>query len=657
MSSVSQSTTSTTSNSLDSLTDFGSAQASAYAQALLAGTNVNPAAFKDASFSLLSIIALDKKSEEVETLQAELSRLKVSMTASTTRKSRQRGAGDTVGTSLEHLKERITKDIRALAAMECLWLSDNSFQQPPLLSNPFPSAPDRYASDENLDLYHTYILYTCLHVDYHGPLEGQSLLRKQVQQILSQERSTLVKNVRTAGKDIFFGFPPIVSQAVCMKEYARAREPECLRFLVSPRQVPSVEIRPEDLMPPLKYLDLPPLLFPELDSTRAQEIFRCNFLIQIARCILFRDKAPGRVLALQEGRIESNTVSSNCLARQRNITRTTPGLIATAAILACFVVSGDTVFSEKGAVTGAAYRSRYLKFKLLLEESLGAGEPHTITTFKFWDQQLFAVENGQGEDFEFGSLDERDEDELSKHRRAVMLHTSPASMQASSTGSPTTVHSVSAARPNRTPQSAPTSTSGLPLHPPHTVSISSGQPTLQITPSPSPGVHSEIGERVFTPHLSYMARSSAPIPASQPGSQVFQSLDNEDEGSDTEPDVDVTPVASVAPISRSESPIITLSATPSHCPSANDLVFIEVPATQVMPIDEQQMASGSNDPNLATQPRNSRRDRPSKKGLNSAQPGPGPSTRELVQQSSGPDATAAPPMRSKLRSRANIGKH
>lgn len=58
MSSVSQSTTSTTSNSLDSLTDFGSAQASAYAQALLTGTNVNPAAFKDASFSLLSIVEI-----------------------------------------------------------------------------------------------------------------------------------------------------------------------------------------------------------------------------------------------------------------------------------------------------------------------------------------------------------------------------------------------------------------------------------------------------------------------------------------------------------------------------------------------------------------------------------------------------------------------
>jgi hypothetical protein len=38
-------------------------------------------------------------------------------------------------------------------------------------------------------------------------------------------------------------------------------------------------------MPLLKYLDLPPLLFPELDSTRVQEIFHAEVLIQV--CILF----------------------------------------------------------------------------------------------------------------------------------------------------------------------------------------------------------------------------------------------------------------------------------------------------------------------------------------------------------------------------------
>ncbi|EKM74987.1 hypothetical protein AGABI1DRAFT_132682 [Agaricus bisporus var. burnettii JB137-S8] len=58
MLSISQSTSSTTPHSPDSPTDCSSAQASAYAQALLTGVNVNPAAFKDASIPLSSMIEI-----------------------------------------------------------------------------------------------------------------------------------------------------------------------------------------------------------------------------------------------------------------------------------------------------------------------------------------------------------------------------------------------------------------------------------------------------------------------------------------------------------------------------------------------------------------------------------------------------------------------
>ncbi|KAF7776521.1 hypothetical protein Agabi119p4_4914 [Agaricus bisporus var. burnettii] len=154
-----------------------------------------------------------------------------------------------------------------------------------------------------------------------------------------------------------------------------------------------------------------------------------------------------------------------------------------------------------------------------------------------------------------------------------------------------------------------------------------------------------------------MSRSSAPIPASQPGSQVFLNHDNEDDSVDTEPDSDVTPTASEAPISRCESPTITLSATSSP-PPANDCAIVEPPTTRVDLVGEQPMAPGSNEPNRLKNPR---RGRPPNRGRQSARPGPsGSSTHESVQQGSGLDTTvaaAAPPIRSKLRSRANMGKH
>lgn len=74
----------------------------------------------------------------------------------------------------------MNKDVRVLAVMECLWLSNESFQKPPLLTNPFPSARERHLSDENRDIYHTYLLYSHFHLDYHESLEARSLLRKEV---------------------------------------------------------------------------------------------------------------------------------------------------------------------------------------------------------------------------------------------------------------------------------------------------------------------------------------------------------------------------------------------------------------------------------------------------------------------------------------------
>ncbi|EKM75948.1 hypothetical protein AGABI1DRAFT_131670 [Agaricus bisporus var. burnettii JB137-S8] len=320
---------------------FSHVQASSYVRTVLANPNANHAALREALRTCQ--IALDEKTEETQALQKELSSLKASLTSDSNRaaksgRKRQRGAGNLDGTPLEPVKSRINKDVRVLAAMHFLWLGDNSFQQTPLLSNPFPFAPDRYSSDENLDLYHTYILYSELPHEYYVLLEGSCMLKEEVKYLLLSERSTLVKNIRKVGPEIFFGSPPIVGQAVSLREQTRALE--------------------HDPKPAFKYLELPPILFPDLDTSRAQEIFRSDILIQVARCMLFGEKAPGRAVAYQQGQIARIATSSNCLARQRKINKASPGLIAAAAILASFVLSGDPTFSEKGMETGIAYRSR-----------------------------------------------------------------------------------------------------------------------------------------------------------------------------------------------------------------------------------------------------------------------------------------------------------
>ncbi|KAF7776767.1 hypothetical protein Agabi119p4_5160 [Agaricus bisporus var. burnettii] len=483
---------------------FSHVQASSYVRTVLANPNTNHAALREALRTCQ--IALDEKTEENLVLQKELSSLKASLTSDIQRAAklghkRQRGAKNLDGTPLEPVKTIINKDVRALAAMHFLWLGDNSFQQTPLLSNPFPFAPDRYPPDENLDLYHTYILYSELPHKYHALLEGSCMLKEEIQHLFLLERSTLVKNIRKVAPDIFFGSPPIVGQAVFLREQTRALE--------------------RDPKPAFKYLELPPLLFPELDTSRAQEIFRSDILIQVARCMLFGEKAPGRAVAFKQGQIARIAISSNCLARQRKITKASPGLIAAAAILVSFVLSGDPTFSEKGMETGVTYRSRYFKYKLLLEESQEAGESHTMATFAYWNEQLFGENGSRGESFDFGE-NTADDDEMASHRRAV-LQSQDRSMS--------------------TPHPQPLAS--------HPLSGTSTRTSFPLSTT-------------STPNLSYSSTHRALAHSdAEPGSiHLERENSSEDrDAQDTASDSDVTPPASA--ISWSPNPILATSMTPS----------------------------------------------------------------------------------------------
>lgn len=95
--------------------------------------------------------------------------------------------------------------------------------------------------------------------------------------------------------DIFIGCPSIVAQSVSLWEQTRARECECLHFLIPPSQVPSFSLGPDDPMPSFKYLKLPPILFPELDTSRSQEIFRSDILIQVMYCIVQNSRPVGLI--------------------------------------------------------------------------------------------------------------------------------------------------------------------------------------------------------------------------------------------------------------------------------------------------------------------------------------------------------------------------
>ncbi|KAF7761776.1 hypothetical protein Agabi119p4_9768 [Agaricus bisporus var. burnettii] len=626
-----------------SVDPYNSVAASAYARTLLAASNANPAALREALRSCQ--VALDEKTEEVKALQTELSNLKASLMAEANRgaksgrSKRSRGAGDLKGTLLEGVSKNINKDVRALAAMHFLWLGDGSFQQAPVLSNPFPIVSERYSSDENLDHYHTYILYAELSYAYHDLLQDSSLLKEEVQYLLLSERSTLVRNVRNAALDIFFGCPPIVAQSVYLREQTRAREPECLRFLVPSSQVPSSSIGAGDPKPQLKYLELPPILFPDLDTSRVHEIFRSDILIQ---------KAPGRAVALQQGQIERVAVPPTCLACQRSITKTTPGLIAVAAILASFVISGDPTFSEKGQETGAAYKARYFKYKLLIEESQEAGELHMVATFDYWNQRLFGGNQGNGETFNF----DEDDDEMASYRRAILQTQEPSASAPSS-------------RPARASPALPVAPIGSSVHRlvrSDTTAITLSVPlpatlgTPQATP-PFPESRARVSDR---PSIA-AGSSPALISAPQPGSVHFIG-ENIDEGGDTD---------TTASDSNTTPPVSAISRAPNRAavaapPCDNDRELVQQFHSHLNLIDEQ-LRSDSGAPivpdagledgishfNRAVEPSVApvappRRGRPAGVRMpRSTQEGPGPrlSTRQT--------AEAAPTnVRSRLRNRA-----
>lgn len=211
---------------------------------------------------------------------------------------------------------------------------------------------------------------------------------------------------------------------------------------------------------------------------------------------------------------------------------------------ACFVVSGDKYFSEKGNVTGIAYRTRYFKFKLLLEDSLESGETHTLKTLAFWDQQLFSSGDGLGERFDFS--DSAEVDEMAAYRRAVL-------QSRTSQATPLPNSSVSPLSHNATPQVFSTALgSQSSSHPPIRSNITVIEPSVSFRPP-----------TLQTP-LSAFSASHTPVPANSSALVIAASQPRSNIIADSATDSD----------SDNDHPSPTRSSTPTQQPLVPESPFV-----------------------------------------------------------------------------------
>ncbi|KAG1865547.1 hypothetical protein DFJ58DRAFT_838653 [Suillus subalutaceus] len=166
---------------------------------------------------------------------------------------------------------------------------------------------------------------------------------------VSNARSEMASDVKSCASAIFG-----LNASIFIRGYKRNEDPNCRPLLLSPHG---------------EYTKFAPVLFPRPDNPVPHQLLKTAKLVQVLKVSLF-DKSS---LA------PTGAASSRTKAKIWKLRAITPGMIAAAAVVAIFLLSGDAELTEIGDTTKIPYREYHNFYRQRL--LTGGAWAHQVITF------------------------------------------------------------------------------------------------------------------------------------------------------------------------------------------------------------------------------------------------------------------------------------
>ncbi|KAJ7734208.1 hypothetical protein B0H14DRAFT_3614302 [Mycena olivaceomarginata] len=132
------------------------------------------------------------------------------------------------------------------------------------------------------------------------------------------------------------------------------------------------------------FWDIPFLHGNESRTLDYNELFHHPLLLKVFICIIRGMAAAAKVMEKH-----AQLPKANVMQRMFNIKHTTPGAIASTAVWAIWLFSGDETFSETGDVTGINFYHCFNEYLDKILEGLWRRQKWAQDLFVFWDSHLF----------------------------------------------------------------------------------------------------------------------------------------------------------------------------------------------------------------------------------------------------------------------------
>ncbi|THH15029.1 hypothetical protein EW146_g5393 [Bondarzewia mesenterica] len=287
--------------------------------------------------------------------------------------------------SMTEEEEDISKFGRQFFVIKEMWVEPSIFLQPA------PRMPadseDRYKAPLSIKQGVIADLYSLIPTHLHDMMQNHSSFGKVFQKALSSQCSTIVHRLRLNALKIFGNNN--FSAKWFEVNYDRGAVPELQALL-----------KADTSSPRAPYSALPPIFFPN-EKIDKRNMFKSKVLI--LHITLFSQNSvsvDGSIKALNGG-------GPHTLAHLWGVTSTTPGGIAFAATMACFLLSPDTKLTKEGERSHIRYYEDFNFYKKLFIK--GRNQTTIKNLFKYFDQTVFTMSASTGDaSRDGGSFDDLD---------------------------------------------------------------------------------------------------------------------------------------------------------------------------------------------------------------------------------------------------------
>ncbi|KAF9245418.1 hypothetical protein BU15DRAFT_59014 [Melanogaster broomeanus] len=242
---------------------------------------------------------------------------------------------------------------RKYSAMYCLWINTNIF---PLTKNPGVHllAAERWLSPLSIKDGVKTELFNFVPEEQHT-LMAHKEFGKSFATGVQCVRSEMANDVKSIGGAVF-GLPA----EFFIRGYQRFTSPECHALLLSPRE---------------KYTKFAPVLFPGGEILNKGDFLKSVTLVKVLKAAFFGKSSLGGTRA----------PGPKVKAKLWGWRDTSPGMLAAAAIIAIFILSGDSALNEKGDKSQINYLN-------CLQEITGPVQSLRSSTMRFSPPRLLSMD-------------------------------------------------------------------------------------------------------------------------------------------------------------------------------------------------------------------------------------------------------------------------